>query len=238
MGQTLRVHPTIKCNALFDDRVDAHLYRLPLVAITEFMPDQRLGGSLFTPALFALSLAEDWEQRSYLMPHWRNIASYYAMIRPVGIGAVQPVIGCREPLVRYKLAAEDWFALGQALTRLGQAMFAAGARLVVPSIAGHPGWRSAAEAREYWDAPLPRSKTNLMTIHLFGTCPPGEERLACATDSYGRIAGVENVIIADGSSIPEAPGVNPQATIMAMAFRAAEHAIDALPRKTISSHML
>ena len=34
---------------------------------------------------------------------------------------------------------------------------------------------------------------------------------------------VENLFIVDGSSIPGAPAVNPQITIMAFATRAAEH---------------
>jgi choline dehydrogenase-like flavoprotein len=225
IGRTLRLHPTIKCTAVFDAPVDAHLYRLPLVVINEFMPDQRIGGSLFTPAIFALALAEDWERRSPLMVQWRNCATYYAMIRPLGIGSVVPLPGCREPLVRYVLAPEDWIVLGQALSHLGEAMFAAGARLVIPSISGHPGWRTAAEVHQYWDTPLPRNRTNLMSIHLFGSCPPGEDALACATDSYGRVRAIENLVVTDGSSIPEAPGVNPQATIMAMAFRTAEAAL-------------
>jgi choline dehydrogenase-like flavoprotein len=227
IGRTLRLHPTIKCTAVFDEPVDAHLYRLPLVVIDEFMPDQRIGGSIFTPAIFGLSLAEDWDRRSQLMPQWRNCATYYAMIRPIGIGSVVPLPGCLEPLVRYALAPEDWIALGQALTRLGQAMFAAGARLVIPSISGHPGWSAIEGVSQYWSSPLPRASTHLMTIHLFGSCPPGEDPLTCVTDSYGRVRAVENLFVADGSSIPEAPGVNPQATIMAIAFRAAEAALAA-----------
>ena len=222
VGQTLRLHPTIKVTAQFNERIDAHASRLPLVAITEFMPDQRLGGSLFTPSVFAISLAEDWARRGDLMTDWRRCASYYAMIRPKGIGSIKPLPFADEPLVRFRLAPEDWRALGQGLTRLSQAMFAAGARRVIPSITGHAGWSDASQAREFETAPLPKSATNLMTIHLFSSCPPGEHPDACATDSYGRVKGIENLIVADGSSIPEAPGVNPQMTIMALAFRAAE----------------
>ncbi|WP_352995535.1 GMC oxidoreductase [Mesorhizobium sp. M0904] len=37
--------------------------------------------------------------------------------------------------------------------------------------------------------------------------------------------GVENLLVANGSLIPEAPGVNPQMTVMVLAFRASEAAI-------------
>ncbi|MCZ4093658.1 GMC family oxidoreductase [Sinorhizobium psoraleae] len=130
-----------------------------------------------------------------------------------------------EPLVSFKLAPEDWIALGQVLILLGRVMFAAGARKVFPSISGHEGWTNPDEVDEFWNKPLPKEVTNLMTIHLFSTCPPGEHRDTCAVDSYGRVRGVENLFVADGSLIPEAPGVNPQMTIMALAFRAAEAAL-------------
>ena len=225
IGQTLRLHPTIKATALFNGPVDAHKSQLPLAAITEFMPEQRIGGSVFTPSLFGISLAEDWAQRGELIQQWRNCGSYYGMIRPRGVGSILALPGVREPLVRYRLAPEDWIALGQIVTRLGQAMFAAGAKKVFPSITGHAGWTDAKQVMEYWDKPLPKTATNLMSIHLFSSCPPGEQADACATDSFGRLRGVENLFVADGSLIPEAPGVNPQMTIMALAFRTAEAAL-------------
>lgn len=225
VGSTLRLHPTIKCVAVFDHDLDADRHRLPLAAITQFMPDQRIGGSVFTPALLALALAEDWTARGHLMDDWRRCGSYYAMIRPIGIGSVRPLPFATEPLVRYALEPEDWISLGQALSRLGEALFAAGARLVYPSISGHPGWTRSEQVREFFDRPLPKGRTNLMSIHLFGSCPMGDDRDACAVDSFGRVHGFENLLVADGSLIPEAPGANPQATIMALAFRAAEAAL-------------
>ncbi len=225
IGNTLRLHPTIKATALFNEPVDAHRSRLPLTAITEFMPEQRIGGSVFTPAVFGLSLAEDWTNRGDLMRDWRFCGSYYGMIRPRGVGSVRSFPGISEPLVSFKLAPEDWIALSQVLTRLGQAMFAAGARKVFPSIFGHEGWTSPDQVHEFWNKPLPKRATNLMTVHLFSSCPLGEHQDACAVDSYGRVRGVENLFVADGSLIPEAPGVNPQMTIMALAFRVAEAAL-------------
>ncbi len=224
VGRTLRMHPTIKATARFPDPVDAHLSRLPLVAVTEFMPDMRLGGSFFTPALFGLSLAEDWSRRKRLMPDWRHFGAYYGMIRPKGKGAITALPFAREPLVTYALAPEDRRNLRIALTRLGEAMFAAGATEVLPSITGHPGWRDPGELRREADRDLPAA-TSLMTIHLFSSCPPGEREDVTALDSFGRVRGLENLFVADASQIPEAPGVNPQMMVMAMAFRTAEAAL-------------
>jgi choline dehydrogenase-like flavoprotein len=78
------------------------------------------------------------------------------------------------------------------------------------------------EARRELAAGLPKALTNLMTIHLFSSCPPGESDSLTATDSFGRVWGFTDIIVADASQIPEAPGCNPQATVMAIAFRNAE----------------
>ena len=221
-GATLRMHPTIKAIARFDQQVDAHLHCLPLYAVTEFMPEQRIGGSVFSPSLFAMALAEDWANRAGLLPDWRSCGMYYGMIRPKGHGRVRALPVGREPMVLYSHTPEDLSALGEITTRLALVMFAAGANYVVPSIAGHSGWTDPGEAKRNLAQGLPLARTNLTSVHLFSSCPPGENRELSVTDSYGRVRGISNLIIADASQIPEAPGCNPQGTVMALAFRAAE----------------
>jgi len=66
---------------------------------------------------------------------------------------------------------------------------------------------------------LPAALTNLMTIHLFSSCPMGEGQDRCATDSFGRVRGVTGLHIADASLLCTAPGVNPQGSVMAFARR-------------------
>jgi choline dehydrogenase-like flavoprotein len=65
--------------------------------------------------------------------------------------------------------------------------------------------------------------SNLMTIHLFSSCPMGENKSKCAADSFGRVHGFKNLFVADASLLCSAPGVNPQGSIMAFARRNALH---------------
>jgi choline dehydrogenase-like flavoprotein len=51
----------------------------------------------------------------------------------------------------------------------------------------------------------------------------GEDRTTCVADSFGRVHGVPGLHIADASLLCDAPGVNPQGSIMAFARRNALH---------------
>ena len=62
-----------------------------------------------------------------------------------------------------------------------------------------------------------------MTIHLFSSCPMGEDQARCVTDSFGRVHGHDDLYIADASLLCTAPGVNPQGSVMAFARRNALH---------------
>ncbi len=220
IGESFQLHPTIRLLARFREEVNAQRYRLPLVAITEFMPELRFGGSVFTLPTYGMALAEDWKNRAALLPDYGRHAIYYAMIRPDGVGRVRTLPGVDEPVTSYLLTERDRRRLWQGAQLLAGALFAAGAEHVTPSVVCHPGWTDPGAAAR--DGAPPGSKVNLMSIHLFGSCPMGEKAGMHPVDSLGRLRGYENVIVADGSVLPGAPGVNPQGTIMALAMRAAD----------------
>ncbi|MDX9690317.1 MAG: FAD-dependent oxidoreductase [Proteobacteria bacterium] len=219
VGNTLKMHPTVKVMGVFPEKVDAHLSRFPLYAVTEFMPNMRMGGSLISLSLAGIYCGEDWSTRGWMMDKLENIASYYSMVRSDGSGYVRPVMNFAEPLVTYRLTKRDWHWLTLGSSKLAQALFAAGATHVYPSIQSHSGWHDQASCTEFLDRGLPQSKTRLMSVHLFSSCPMGEDDTWSATDSFGNVHGVANLTLADASQIPEAPGTNPQGTIMALALR-------------------
>ncbi len=219
VGNSLRLHPTLKTLARFPFALNAQEYRLPLYAVTEFMPDIRLGGSVFVPGFFGMALAEDWENRQNLLPEMAQCGLYYTMIRASGSGKVRPIPGNRgNPLVTYSLTDSDHDNLRRGLGHLADLMFTAGATHIYPSLANHAGWQNPEEAQRAI-ATIQLNQANLMTIHLFSSCPMGEQQERCAANSFGRVFGTKNLYIGDASLIPEAPGVNPQATIMAIAYR-------------------
>jgi choline dehydrogenase-like flavoprotein len=62
-----------------------------------------------------------------------------------------------------------------------------------------------------------------MSVHLTSTVRIGENRRLTGADSFGRVWGFTNLRVNDASLLPDAPGVNPQAAIMAIAARNSDH---------------
>jgi choline dehydrogenase-like flavoprotein len=59
--------------------------------------------------------------------------------------------------------------------------------------------------------------------HQHGTARMGNDPATSVLDKWGRAHDVDNLYVLDGSGFPTGPGVNPTLTIMANAWRCAEH---------------
>lgn len=59
--------------------------------------------------------------------------------------------------------------------------------------------------------------------HQAGTCRMGDDPRISVTDRWGRVHGQENLFVVDGSLHVTNGGFNPVLTIMALAFRSADH---------------
>jgi len=70
-------------------------------------------------------------------------------------------------------------------------------------------------------------------VHLLGTCRMGNDPATSVVDRYNRSHDVPNLFIVDGSSLVTSGRGQPTMTIMALAFRAAEHIAAAAGRQEI-----
>lgn len=64
------------------------------------------------------------------------------------------------------------------------------------------------------------------SVHLLGTCRMGNDPANSVVDRYHRAHDVRNLFMVDGSSMVTSSRGQPTMTIMALAFRAAEHIIE------------
>ncbi|MDQ3384771.1 MAG: GMC family oxidoreductase [Actinomycetota bacterium] len=219
IGSGLKLHPTIKIAARFPHPVDHD--DVPMHRITEFAPNLTIGGSASRRAHVALALADSGDLDPEALADWEHVSVYYAAIRSEGSGRVVAIPGVSSPLVTYRLTDADVSRLARGLVHLGEALLAAGATELVPSVIGAPTARRADDLAPWWDA-VTRTRSNLMTVHLTSSIRMGEARDRTGTDSFGRVWDHENLRVNDASLLPDAPGVNPQAAIMTIAARNAE----------------
>jgi choline dehydrogenase-like flavoprotein len=211
------MHPTVKMVARFDETVNAPDMGVPTHQVKEFAPRYSFGCSISSSPYLALAMTDHPSHAPAALAAWEQCAIYYAMTGG-GAGRVRPVPAFADPLVHYQLSDPDLVDLAAALADLARCLLAAGARELFPSIRGGPVLRGEGDLAAL-PAALPRATSNLMTIHLVGSCPMGEGDTPSATDSFGRVHGVPGLRCSDASLLCGPPGVNPQGTIMALARR-------------------
>ena len=219
-GRGLKVHPTIKIAARFANPVDHE--GVPMHRITEFAPALTIGGSVSRKGHIALALSDSAADFSAALDDWERVFVYYAAIRGDASGRVFAVPRLKAPIVTYRLTEADLSRLARGLVHLGESLLAAGATELYPSVIGGQVVRRLDELGSWWDA-VTRSSANLMTVHLTSSVRMGEDRARTAADSFGRVWGVQNLRVNDASLLPDAPGVNPQAGVMTIAARNADH---------------
>ena len=222
IGDSIRLHPTVKVVARFPDAVNSAEMGVPAHQVKEFAPRLSFGCSISTPPYVALAMIDHPPYETDVSAVWPHMANYYAMIASESRGTVRPIGRFRDPLVRYFLTENDRRVLADGFAKLAHLLFEAGATAVYPGLSGGPQLRCRDDIAKL-PCVLPNGLASLMTIHLFSSCPMGEDKLRCATDSFGRIHGFHNLFIADASLLCTAPGVNPQGSIMAFARRNALH---------------
>lgn len=221
IGNSLRMHPTVKVVARFPDPVNSRDMGVTVEQVKEFSPQLSFGVSVSRAPYISLAMLDHPEQQKIVDERWQNMAIYYAMITG-GNGTVRNVPGYADPLARYALSNEDMRDLAEGARKLSALLLAAGAEELYPTVAGFPALRSGDGLRKLPDT-LPQGRASLMSVHLFSSCPMGENKEKCAADSFGKVHGFDNLYINDGSLLCTAPGVNPQGSIMAFARRNVVH---------------
>lgn len=224
IGASLQMHPTVKVTARFPEEVNDRQMGVAVHQVKEFLPRFSFGCSISSPAYLALAMndhpAYAWEVDQF----WSRMAIYYAALgsEVMGRGYIRSLPGFRDPLVKYQLEPQGLQVLAEALSKLCELLLAAGAAAVYPSICGSDRLTKTSDLANLPQT-LPPHLTNLITVHLFSSCPMGENRQRCATDSFGKVFNHQGLYICDASLLCSALGVNPQGTIMAIARRNALH---------------
>jgi choline dehydrogenase-like flavoprotein len=228
VGDTLAFHPMVKVVARFAESINRPSDLEPVHQVKEFDPRFSMGCSVSKRPALALAMADHPEWLAEVDRDWRHMAIYYAQSTG-GRGVVRPLPGLRDPWVRARYNPVDLADLAEGLRRLCECLFAAGVVTVYPSLAGCPALGSPADLAKL-PATLPAEGANVTALHLFSSCPMGEDEGRCVTDSFGRVHGVDGLHIADASLLCTPTVVNPQGSVMAFAHRNALEMLSAAGR--------
>ena len=111
--------------------------------------------------------------------------------------------GIPAPKLIYRMSENSHRLLAFHLARAKESLEAAGANeVVIAPLIRETGW------------------------HILGTCKMGTDPATSVVNPWGRCHDVPNLFIYDGSIWPTSSGMNPTATIAALALRCAEHLVE------------
>jgi choline dehydrogenase-like flavoprotein len=173
-------------------------------------------------------------------PHYRSLLEKLPHISAIGVlprdrdGGRVTIDAEGNPVSHYKLSAFDTAHLRRGFIGAARILEAAGARQI---FSPHAKWCSyepgrtgsldaftAAMDSAGWDS----GRLALFSFHIQGTARLGGSPKTSATNPAGETWEIRNLYVMDGSSFPNASGVNPMISIAAIAHRNASALVAAL----------
>lgn len=223
IGRNLTLHPAAKVVALFDEEVCASQGIPQGYGLNTLDADGIKLEQIFTPpAYVASSLMMHGVEHSEVMANYNKLAAFGLIVSDTSHGRIFSLPGNRA-VIWYSINKHDLPKYIRGIAYLTDIFFAAGAKKVFPCI-----HRLSSITREEGSEKLYKKKIkpkdlDLQAFHPLGTCRMGADPREAAVDPNGRLYGMDNVFVADGSIFPTSLGVNPQVTIMAAGMKIAEH---------------
>jgi choline dehydrogenase-like flavoprotein len=226
LGTLFRAHPGTGIFGVYPDAVDQNVGATQGWASTAFRvdPGLKLETLAIPPEMVAGRLAGGGKELVRRFREYRNIAMWVAAVRAESSGTVRPgLLG--GPVVRYVLDEPDMRRFRTGLAMVARMHFEAGAREIIPGIAGLPYKLGPDDVGRIEEGPLdPRCYIAILS-HLFGGAPMSADPRQGVVDEHGKVHGREGLYVVDASAIPTTLGVNPQHTIMGLASAWAEELV-------------
>ena len=137
-------------------------------------------------------------------------------------GRVRLRRGSLAPHLDWSLDPRDLPILADALWTLAKIFFAAGAKSILPGVAGLPEeMHSLDEARVLRTGGFRPEDLLCTGNHVFSTTRMHGDPALGVVDELGRCHGTDNLFVADSGIVPRSPSVHPMLVTMALAHRVA-----------------
>lgn len=221
-GHGFQSHPGTAMIGYFDDPVGMSFgatqgYEVP-------MRDRgyKLESLALPPELLAARIAGAgpvWRERISRLDHY---AQWVVQVRMQAQGRVS--LGLTgKPRITFRPTAGDYKKLREAIVLLGRMMLRSGASEIHPGVASAPHTLTTeTELRKLEERTLKPTDLHLLASHLFGTCAAGSDPARAVVDDALQHHDCAALYVMDASALPTNMGVNPQHTIMAFSWMAAE----------------
>jgi choline dehydrogenase-like flavoprotein len=222
VGEGFQAHPGVAVVGQFAEQVGmgfgaTQSYEVPLRE-----RGFKLESLALPPELLAARLpgaGEDWQRNLRRLDYFAQFCAVHraearGRVRPGRFGGVD---------VRYDLTTPDIERVKTSVALLVRMMFAAGAVEVYPGVASvAERMTRPEEAESILAAHVRRRDFHLLASHHFGSAAAGSDRRRSAVSPTLQSYEAEQLYVMDASALPTNLGVNPQHTIMAVVFMAAE----------------
>ena len=213
-GKNFQLHPTLKVVAEFEEEVNDINYSVGVHQVKEFAPKITFGCSISTPPFIKMGMRRFPSDLLRIDKDWKKMAVYYVSIIPEGNGTINKLPFINEPFVRFNLTKQDKLNLVTGLNNLNKLLFSSGAKKI------YSGTGHKIDNQDPREIGIENFKDfELSTVHLFSSCPSGENKDKCVVNSYGKVFNQKGLYVLDSSILPSAPGINPQGTVMSLAYR-------------------
>ena len=233
IGKNLTVHPNAKVVGIFDEVVNPWQGAHQAHQIHDFLEEGILiGYAVPPPGILAGAMPGIGEENAEIMSLYNHMFPVGCLIEDTTTGKV--VLGPdREPQMLYSLSQRDTATTHEAVAKVCELLFAAGAKRCLLPFADLAEIGSMDDVRRIRSRPVNPRGIELMTVHIMGSARMALDRERGATDAFGRVFDVPGLCVADASLFPSPVGVNPQETIAALVTRNARRWLeqDLLPAR-------
>lgn len=181
----------------------------------------------YAPALLAASMP--WlggRQHKEDMLRLRDSAALIAIVRDHGGGSVE-IDGRGEAVHHYAVTDElDQRNFRRGLAAIARVLEASGAEAIRSLSSAPLTWRRGEDLGDFVtrlnEVPIDPRHQPIFSAHQTGSCRMGLSPESSVCDTRGQLHDIKGVWVGDGSAFPNATGINPMVTIMALARRTAD----------------
>jgi choline dehydrogenase-like flavoprotein len=236
VGRYLRLHPTTAVTGQYDREINAGA-GVPMTSICDEFTDRGPNGYGFWletppvhPTLAAVATSGFGRGHAERARAYLNTGTIIALVRdgadPEQSNGSVRVDGRGRTRVHYRLGPADARHLREGMAAAARLHLAAGASEAATLHTDPVLVRTTADADAILRRSVAPNDVTVFSAHVNGTCRLGADpRTSGAVSDAERLGerhGAPGLYVADGSLLPTGLGVNPQATIMALAHLVAD----------------